>query len=265
MLRAAYREYLVRRNGEPDVLRGTLPRREERLARIQPLEASGPDAEAFRAALARPFDRARSYPADALLFAALARLHPTFGFGSRDEYSRAVRGAVETGDDTEVFVAAERRYAARLFAANVAPFDGAPANPDEPLAVKLWAGRLGPAPWRRSLGLAAETVHAIALMNLLRVTRDALRFAAARRDRVEAQLFEVLTDAVGHLGYRRLGMEPRDLDRARRLVPAVALALGHRSPEMAALGASVFPSAVSIAHRLENGLPAEVRAAAFFS
>jgi hypothetical protein len=254
--RAAYRGYLRDRDGDLDVVRRTLSRREEQLAQLPSIEqAISLDADDLRELRAPRFDRQRSYTGDVLLLRSLARVHDDLGLGSVDEYLHAVESSVRDGDETDAVVAAEHAVAARLLGSGGRASSGPRASSR---GRRLLAAARPPA-WL----LSRDIVHAVALLNLLRVTREVLRPRRGACEHVEARVLEVLTDAVGHIACRRLGMTARDLDWTRRLLPAVALALGNRSPEMAALGASVYPSAISMRHRLENGLPAEVRSRAF--
>ncbi len=268
--REAYRRYLARRDGALDFVHGTLGRREDQLAELRLVDADGTaGALSLSGRPALGFDRRRSYSGPVLLALSLARVHGAFGFGGPDAYRRAVERALRDGDDTEALVAAEQRYGARLLATSSTLVGPASRAEDGELrrgaGPALLAGALAAGRWPGSLLLAAQTVHAVALLNLLRVSDEVLRSTPSTRDRIQAHLLEVLTDAVGHVSYRRLGLDAAGLERAQRALPVAALAHGSRCPEMAALGASVFPSATTMRYRLEHRLPAEVRASAFIA
>ena len=175
---------------------------------------------AYRAMATRGLDRAHAVPGDVLLLLALTRLHEAFGFGSPAEYRQTVLRSLRDADDTGVIVVVEKAYDARTLSTTAALFGVVPQARGGRLpsvAATVLAGGRGAAPLRTSLLLAAEIVHVIALLNLHRVTREVLRASPALRDGVEERLLDVLTDAVGHVCFRRLCTDAVGLARAERI------------------------------------------------
>jgi hypothetical protein len=268
--RAAYRAFLAKRDGELDLWRRTLSRREQDAKPAVPVaHGASFDEGLYRALAEGPLDRAGAIPGGVLLVLALARVHAVFGFGSQTEVSRALQQAVSAQDDTEGFVVLERAYGRRALAATpllfgVEPHEGETREtPRWPVTAMTTGARLGGSALRAGVRLAQEIVHLVALMNLLRVTREVFRGVADARDAIERRLLDVLIDAVGHISFRRLETSPAGMAVAARVLPAVATTFTVLSPATAALGAGVYPSATSIAFRLSKWLPAQVRDHAF--
>lgn len=269
--RAAYRAFLANRDGQLDVCKRTLSKRETNVApvaRAPALSGVSFDPRVYRAVAERPLGRSRAIPGEILIVLALARVHGVFGFGSKAAYSHALERAVREEDDTAVFVALEKAYGKRTLATMASLFGVEPHDEEGrrwSAAAMARAGGSGTGALRTGVLLAQEIVHAVALMNLLRVTGEVFRGAVEARDAIEQRVLEVLADAVGHISFRRLAASAEGLAVAARVLPVVATAFTMLSRETTTLGAGVSPSAWALAFRLENGLPEAVRKAAFLA
>lgn len=264
--RAAYRQYLLARDGTPDVVRRTLSRREQGmthyerpLARVRELDRS-----LFLEQYAR-FDPKRSMSREAMLLLALVRINGAEAYAVGQAYHLAYQRALTGEDDMEVLLHIEETYhtrillsASRLYGLDI----NAPYRP--PLSLRALIGSIcrGPELLSRPLTLAGELVGTVTFLNLLYAARDILKHDPELRDAIEERVTEVLIDEIGHISFNRMLLGAAGLSRARWLLPMVATGSALAVPVLAAIGLRTLSDDVATVTTSAR-LPEAVRRAAF--
>src|SRR5579883_2417661 len=110
--RRAYRAYLAARDGEPDLSRRTLARREEAMARfrVPSRDAVGRADPALFEAQYRAFDARRATPRELLLLLAFVKINGAEAYGVGRVFEDALARAAKDGDDLELLVLLEEHY-----------------------------------------------------------------------------------------------------------------------------------------------------------
>lgn len=256
-----YRSFLHARDGELDLERRTLSKRERSMQRF---EGSAPkaslDAGIFKERYQR-FDRKSETSPEMMLLLALVKVNAAEAFGVNYAFEELVRRARQTGDDLELMLMMEEHYHTRILLSTAHEFGlDVRETYRPPLSLRTLIGTITavPAAMARPLTLASEAYGTTVFYSLLKRTRDVLRHSPELRDAVEERIIEVLIDELGHVTFNRLGLGKWGLWQARKLVPFVAKGLGDFMPELGALGVDTNADLRSL-----DDLPQQVRDRAF--
>ena len=231
-----YLAFLLARDGEADLLRHTLSRREaffDRLAREPVRSRRAIDRETFLRNLARR----RPEPGldDRMLWllaTAKANQAERFGVGLSELY-----GKVNPDDPILVHIVLQEHYHTRILADAVAIF-GLPVHARPPaltarVIVKLLVGT--PERWNRPLAGSAEMAGCV----IFRALRDRGVELFADEPQVAARIRllydEILGDEIGHVGYLAAVLGPAGRAVMRGLYRALGLRLAGQLPELVAL------------------------------
>src|SRR5262245_41147402 len=232
-----YLRFLRERDGEPDLSRHTLARREEFFTALAaaPVRSA---ARIDRATYLRNLERRRPAPGlDArvlwLLATARANQAERFGVGLAEVYGRITPGS----EPVQLHVTLQEIYHTRVLADVVAIF-GLPVSSRPPdvatraithLMVRRSEG------WQLPLVGAGEMVGCI----VFRLLRDRGRELFAAEPLVAARigrlLDEILGDELGHVGLIASRLGPRGRALMRGLYRVIALPLARRVPAMTPL------------------------------
>ena len=249
---AAYLAFLRERDGEADLVRRTLPRREARHARFaaEPVRSTRPvDAATFARNLARVRPEPGLDPRMLWLLAtAKANQAERFAVGLADVY-----GKLDLGDAVRMHVTLQEVYHTRLLAEVVALF-GLPMAPRPPArTVRAFVRLLLALPerWQLPLAGAGEMAGCV----LFRALRD--RGVALSADepavaaRVAAYYDEILADEIGHVGFVAARLGARGRARARALYRALGRRFVAAMPELDALFGRALAATFAEPFRLE--------------
>jgi hypothetical protein len=233
---ARYLAFLMARDGEPDLARRRLARREELFDRLasDPVRSAVPvDGEAYLRNLARRRPESGLEPRTLWLLAtAKANQAERFGVGLSELYGR-----IAVGDPVRVHMALQEFYHTRILSDVLALFDLPVHMQPPPLAARVLVKTIigVPEAWHLPLTGCAE----MAGCTIFRVLRD--RGVALCSDepavaaRIRLLYDEILADEIGHVGFiaSQLGRRGRWLMRTlyRTLGPQMAAQM----PELVAL------------------------------
>ena len=268
--RSDYRQFLIERDGTPDLERRTLTRREAGMARYtSPLSRLREiDRALFQRQYAR-FSPKCQMPAEAALLMALVKINGAEAYAVEQNYDlvrdRHLRRQGE--DDIELLLHIEETYHTRILLSSAALYGlsiDAPFRPPAGFRALITSITRGPERLSRPLVLAGEIVGMITFTNLLHAARDILKHDPELRDAIEERVTEVLIDEIGHISFNRMLLGPAGLALARQLLPLVAAGSAQAVPVLGALG--LKPSAAGAADITSSArLPAAVREAAFLA
>ena len=231
-----YLAFLIGRDGEPDLLRHTLSRREaflERLARDPVRSRARFDRETFARNLARRRpERGLDERMLWLLATARANQAERFGVGLGELY-----GLTDPDDPLAVRIGLQEHYHTRLLADVVGLFD-LPARmhpPAMPVRAVIWILLGIPERWSRPLSGAAEMVGCV-IFRLLR-DRGVALFAGEPdvADRIRLLYDEILADEIGHVGYIASVLGPAGRSTMRRLFRLLGVRVARQLHELVAL------------------------------
>jgi len=233
---AGYLAFLVGRDGEPDLLRHTLSRREaflDRLAR-EPLRSRlrfDRDAFARNLARRRP-ERGLDERMLWLLATARANQAERFGVGLGELY-----GLTDPDDPLKLRIGLQEHYHTRLLADVVGIF-GLPVRMYPPAMLAravIWVLISIPERWSQPLAGAAEMAGCV-IFRMLRDRGIAL-FAdePAVAGRIRLLYDEILADEIGHVGYIASVLGPAGRSMMRRLFRLLGVRLARQLPELVAL------------------------------
>jgi hypothetical protein len=235
---AAYRDFLVGRDGEPDLRRSTLPAREAFFARLDAAPVRS-QREPDRAVFLRNLRTRRPEPGlDELvlwlLATAKANQSERFGVGLAELYGRA---GLPGGDRTQIHVNLQEHYHTRILADVVEMFGlPVPAQPP-PFLTRMLVRRLVLSPERLVLPLVgcAEMIGCV----LFRALRDRGVALCADEPRVAGRVRllydEILADEVSHVGYVAARLGPAGRRTMRRLFAVIGPRLMRQSAEVGTL------------------------------
>jgi hypothetical protein len=267
--RAAYRAFVLERDGTADFERRTLARRELSMARFTRPHARirELDRQLFDAQYAQ-YDTKHKTPVEMTLLLALLKINASEAYGVNLAYDKAKKRAIESEDDLELRLLIEETYHTRILlsAANAYGMSvTAPNAPPGALGLLIASIASTPKFVARPLTMAAEILGTLLFINLLHCTRSQLAHDAELRDVFEERIIEVLVDEIGHIGWNRMTSDPLVLAQTRLILPRVALSLGNAMPEVAALAVLPDnPEGLILALRDSPRLPEAVRKQAFF-
>jgi hypothetical protein len=231
-----YLAFLVERDGEPDLLRHTLSRREaflDRLAREPVRSRLRFDRDTFACNLARRRPERRLDERMLWLLAtARANQAERFGVGLGELY-----GPVDPSDALTVRIGLQEHYHTRLLADVVGLF-GLPVRMHPPATLAravIWLLVSTPERWSRPLTGAAEMAGCI-IFRLLR-DRGVALFAGEPdvADRIRLLYDEILADEIGHVGHIASMLGPAGRSMMRRLFRLLGVRLARQLPELVAL------------------------------
>ena len=266
--RADYRQFLIERDGTPDIERRTLARRELGMARYaSPLSRLREiDRSLFQEQYAR-FSPKCQMPAETALLMALVKINGAEAYAVEQNYEIVRNRHLQGEDEIELLLHIEETYHTRILLSSAALYGlsiDAPFRPPAGFRVLITSITRGPEVLSRPLVLAGEIVGMITFTNLLYAARDILKHDPELRDAIEERVTEVLIDEIGHISFNRMLLGPAGLARARRLLPLVAAGSASAVPVLGALG--LRPSASDAADITSSArLPAAVREAAFLA
>jgi hypothetical protein len=263
---AAYRQFLLERDGAVDIPTRTLALREAGMARYaKPLPRLREIDQALFQQQYDRFDGRRRMSGEAGLLLALVKANAAEAYGVTQTFDTVYRRAQRANDDVEVLLLIEETYHTRILLSSTVLFGldiTTPFRPAAPLRGLISGISRGPEDLSRPLILAGEIVGAVTFINLFHKAREVLKHDAELRDAMEERIVEVLTDEIGHITFNRLLLGPAGLRVARLLMPLVSKALSIALPELGALG--LHASADGAAGvTTSNRLPEAVRRAAF--
>jgi hypothetical protein len=268
--RSAYRAFIADRDGDVDVSRRTLTRREASMKRFEtPLaRLRGMDAKAFSLQYTA-FDPRRKASPELLLLLALVKVNAAEAFGVSKTFGKMMKRALADEDDLEVVLLIEETYHTRILLSAACLYGlevTAPYVPPSALRVLIGGITHTPESISRPLTLAGEILGTLMFANLLTSARRVLKDDPELADSIEERIIEVLVDEIGHISFNRMCLGPLGLAKTRLLLPLVASGLARFAPELQALG--VMPSA-PLAELTKitdpTRLPHSVRQQAFFA
>ena len=267
--RAAYRAFVIERDGTADFEQRTLARRELSMERFTrpPARMRELDRRLFDAQYAQ-YDTKHETPVEMTLLLALLKINASEAYGVNLAYDKARKRALDSEDDLELRLLIEETYHTRILlsAANRCGLNiTAPNTPPDALGLLIASIASTPKFVARPLTMAAEILATLLFLNLLHCTRSQLAHDAELRDAFEERIIEVLVDEIGHIGWNRMTSSPLALAQTRLILPRVALSLGNAMPEVAALAVMPDnPEGLILALRDSPRLPEAVRKQAFF-
>lgn len=229
---AGYHDFLVARDGEPDLVRRTLSRRETFFAELarEPVRSRWrPSRETFLQNLAR---RRPEPGLDArmlwLLATAKANQAERFGVNLGDAY-----GKNDPDDPVRVRMALQEHYHTRILADVVTMF-GLPVRHCVPPLVARAMVRLiiaVPDRWTLSLVGCAEMAGCVLFRSLRDRGVELFADEPAVAARIRLLYDEILGDEIGHVGYVTAVLGPAGRALMRGLYRAIALRLALGMPE----------------------------------
>lgn len=238
--RVAYRGYLIERDGELDIAKRTLSRREANMARFdKPLSRIREiDRVRFEAQSAR-FSPDRSLSSEELLLLALVRLNSAEAYGVERTVDYARHRAATGPDEIELLVHVEESYHTRILLSSAVLYGmriDTPFKPSQGLRAMILGIAKAPEVVARPLILAGEIVGTLIFLEILHAARDILRHDAELRDAVEERISDVLVDEIGHISFNRMLLGHAGLQRAKLVLPIVAEVVAQTLPALGALG-----------------------------
>jgi hypothetical protein len=264
--RAAYRSFLIARDGTPDLATRTLSLREQSMDRFHRKlsRQREVDRELFMKQYVR-FDRKQPMSREALLLLALVTLNSAESYGVTQTFDMVHTRAMEAVDDVEFLLLIEEVYHTRILL-SAAPLWGldiaAPARPPLFLRGLITAIVRGPGVVSQPLVLASEVVATIMCVKLLQATGEILKHDPELRDTIEERITEVLVDEIGHVSFNRTLVGPRALAAAQFFWPKVARHTEMMMPVLGALGVNLSCDDVNTLTSSKR-LPASVRQTAY--
>jgi hypothetical protein len=267
--RAAYRAFVIERDGTADFERRTLARRELGMARFTrpPARIRELDRRLFDAQYAH-YDAKQETPIEMTLLLALLKINASEAYGVNLAYDKAKQRALDSDDDLELRLLIEETYHTRILLSATSPYGltvTAPYTPPGSLRLLIASIATTPKFVARPLTMAAEILGTLLFVNLLHCTRSQLAHDAELRDAFEERIIEVLVDEIGHICFNRMTSGALALAQTRLILPRVAVSLGNAMPEVAALAVMPRdPEALILALRDSPRLPEAVRKQAFF-
>ncbi len=233
-----YRDYLVRRDGDADLLNRRLGSREEFFAALEadPVRSKH---RIDRQAFARNLRRRRPEPGvdpKMLFLLATAKLNQAerFGVGLGETYGH------NSGDDVppeRVYMELEEHYHTRLLAYVLDVFDLPFQVVAPPLVMRQFVKTAVFIPERMGFMFvgAAEMAGCIMFYELRRIGVELFADEPAVAARIERLYSEILTDEVGHVGYCAARCTPAERAIMRRLYPWIGRLFARQTFEISLL------------------------------
>ncbi|EUA11601.1 hypothetical protein I546_3064 [Mycobacterium kansasii 732] len=219
-----YRDFLVRRDGEADLLNRRLSNREEFIKDLaaHPVRSVCP---ADRSTFLRNLRRRRPEPGldpKMLFLLATAKLNQAerFGVGLGETYGR---NSAENVAPERVYVELEEHYHTRLLAYALDIFDLPLQVAAPPFLMRqlVKAGVFLPERFGFVFVGAAEMAGCIVFDELRRTGSDLFAGEPDVAGRIELLYSEILTDEIGHVGYCASRCTPAERAIMRRLYPLI--------------------------------------------
>jgi len=268
--RRAYRAFIADRDGEVDVNRRTLARREASMQRfVTPLGwLRSMDERAF-SALYTGLDSGKTASPEMLLLLALVKVNAAEAFGVNKTFGKMMKRALEDEDDLELVLLIEETYHTRILLSAACLYGievNAPYVPPSALRILIGGIAHTPESLARPLTLAGEIIGTLLLSNLLTTAHSVLKDDPELRDSIEERITEVLVDEIGHISFNRMCLGPLGLAQTRLLLPLVGRGLATLAPELRALGVMPTAPLAELAKITDPArLPQAVRQQAFFA
>jgi hypothetical protein len=269
--REAYRQFLANRDGELDLERRTLTKRERGMERYEkPLpRVREMDSELFQAQYTN-FDRKRETPKEMLLLISLVKVNAAESYGVNSTYEKGLRKALRSKDDLELTLLVEETYHTRILLSSAVLYGIEVEKAYTPPAgLRALIGGIAYTPefLSRPLILAGEILGTAMFLRLLYAAREVLKGDGELRDAVEERISEILIDEIGHITFNRTLMGGAGLAQARLFVPMVGVTLRSTVPELAALGleSAAEPGEDMALLMTSKRLPEHIRRAAFIA
>jgi hypothetical protein len=267
---AAYREFLLNRDGTKDLDKRQLSRREERMLRYEkPLSRIREiDHDLFDAQY-KAFDPKVETSPEMRLLLALVKVNGAEAYGVEAGYDAALKRALKSKDECELTLLCEETYHTRILLSTALSYGVDVTAPFEPPAsLRVLIGAIGATPpfVSRPLIFASEVLGVMVFTSLLETSRKTLSHDPEMRDAVEERISEVLVDEMGHVSYNRTLMGAAGFAQARVILPVIAATMSSTIPELKALGAMPSDTGDQLA-RLVSGrlIPEHVTKTAFIS
>ncbi len=233
-----YREYLVRRDGDADLLNRRLASREDFFATLEadPVRSTrSVDRDSFARNLRRR--RPESGVDRRMLFLlATAKLNQAerFGVGLGETYGH------NSGDDVppeRVYMELEEHYHTRLLAYVLDMFDLPFQVVAPPLVMRQFVKTAVFLPERVSFMFvgASEMAGCIMFHQLRRIGIELFADEPEVAARIERLYSEILTDEIGHVGYCAARCTPAERAIMRRLYPRIGRLLARQTVEISLL------------------------------
>jgi len=264
-IRREYRSFLHARDGEVDLEKRTLSRREKDMGRFLIRGRREIDHDLFESQYIR-FDPKKKTSNEELLLLSLVKVNAAESYGVAQTIEPALAAAASGADDTELVLLVEEFYHTKILLSAACLYGlevGAAAEPHVGLRALVASIASLPQTLARPLTLAGEIMGVLTFLELLDVARRVLAHAPEVRDAVEERLCEILIDELGHVSFQRLCMGPIGLLQAKALLPMVAFGLKGAIPEVSALGARFSSPLARIDALAADDLPETVRKRAF--
>jgi len=268
--RAAYREYLRNRDGQMDVQRRTLARREQSIARFEqaPQRVREMDRQLFADQYVK-FDPKRSTSAEALLLLTLTKINAAEAYGVGAAFAKAMKRAVANDDDVEVNLLIEELYHTRILLSSARLYGIEVEHaytPPSSLRILISSVVHTPDLLAQPITLCGEIIAVMWFSKMLRIAEDVLKHDPELRDAIAERISEVLVDEIGHISFNRMHMSAGALARTRMIFPMVAKGLLNVIPELRAIGAANSDATAELGLFTDpKGFPEFIRRQAFFA
>jgi hypothetical protein len=269
--REAYRQFLANRDGEIDLERRTLAKRELGMERYRnPLSrVREANRDLFRDQY-RNFDRKRDTPKELLLLIALVKVNAAESYGVNQTYEKNLRRALRGEDDLELTLLVEETYHTRILLSSAILYGiEVETAYTPPAGLRALIGGIAHTPEfiSRPLILAGEILGTAMFLRLLHKAREILKGDGELRDAVEERISEILVDEIGHITFNRTCLGGAGLAQARLFVPMVGVSLRATVPELGALGleSATEPGEDMALLTTSKRLPEHIRRAAFIA
>ena len=233
-----YRDFLVRRDGDADLLNRRLANRERFFEQFEanPVRSAHP---ADRPTFLRNLRRRRPEPGldrKMLFLLATAKLNQAerFGVGLGETYGR---NSDESLPPENVYLELEEHYHTRLLAYALDTFDLTFQVVPPPFVIRQFVKTGVFLPQRLGFAFvgAAEMAGCIMFDELRRVGSELFADEPAVTERIELLYSEILTDEIGHVGYCAARCTPVERAIMRRIYPLIGRLFARQTAEISLL------------------------------
>jgi hypothetical protein len=265
-----YRSFLRERDGEMDLGRRTLARREESIARFERAPSRVRDIDRGKfAELYANFDPKAEMSAEMLLLLALTKINAAEAYGVGAAFGKAMKRALANDDDIELNLLLEETYHTRILLSSARLYGihvDQPYTPPSSLRMLIGGIVHTPEMISRPITLCGEIIAVMMFANMLQLAQGVLKHDPELRDMIEERIVEVLVDEIGHISFNRMHMSAAALAQARLIFPLVARGLTNVIPELRAMGAAPKEPSADLAIFADPvGFPEVVRRQSFFA
>ena len=241
---AEYGAYLVDRDGDLDIQRRTLSKRETLIAKHEapPSATAVMDEEAFRRQYNK-FDKHTVPDHEMLLLLGLVKVNSAEAYGVECNFQRTLSRAESFGNDTLLRILCEETYHTRILLSSAKHYGIELRDPYRPpSALRIMINGIATAPDALALPLtlAGELIATLMFTKLLEIVPRVLKHAPTIRDAIEERIVEICTDEHGHISFNRMLAGTLEFAELRAILSATTRVMRTVFPEMVALGA--FPT-----------------------